>query len=153
MFEEAIRRHAAWDLPLTRMHGHSREAMAAADAVLVASGTATLEALLLKRPMVVTYRVSFLSARLIKWLSSVKLYSMPNHLAGRALVPELLQGRARPKALGQAVLDLFGRPEAVAGMLEEFDHIHASLRRGASASAGAAAAILELVAQRRQGDD
>ncbi|HEX9626051.1 MAG TPA: lipid-A-disaccharide synthase [Acidiferrobacterales bacterium] len=150
IFEEAVKRNAAWDLPLTRMHGHSRDAMAAADAVLVASGTATLEAMLLKRPMVVTYRVSFLSARLIKWLSSVKLYSMPNNLAGRALVPELLQGRARPVALGQAVLDLIGHPEAVAATLEEFDRIHASLRRGASA--GAAAAILELVAQRRPGD-
>lgn len=147
IFDAALQRHAAWDLPMTRMHGHSRDAMGAADVVLAASGTATLEALLLKRPMVVTYRVSWLSYYLIKFFSHIKLYSMPNHLAGRRLVPELLQWAARPERLGKAVEQLFSQPDEVAQMLEEFDRIHVELRGNASAQA--AEAVLEVAALKR----
>lgn len=146
IFEDAIRDNSAWDLPLTRMHGHSRDAMAVSDVVLVASGTATLEALLLKRLMVVTYRVSWLSYVLIKLFSHVKRYSMPNHLAGRMLVPELLQRNANPEKLGSAIEDQLGQPEHRRATLQAFDEIHKELRQGASDRA--AEAVLAILRQK-----
>ncbi len=135
IFEDAIRDNAAWDLPLTRMFGHSRDAVAAADAVLVASGTATLEALLLKRLMVVTYRVSWVSYWLIRMFSHVKNYSMPNNLAGRALVPELLQGDAVPEKLGTEIENQLSHGERGRATLQTFREIHNDLRRDASEKA------------------
>ncbi len=146
IFEDAIRDNSAWDLPLTRMHGHSRDAMAVSDVLLVASGTATLEALLLKRLMVVTYRVSWLSYVLIKMFSHVKRYSMPNHLAKRALVPELLQRDAVPQKLGLAIEEQLGQVEGGRATLQTFDQIHKQLRRGASERA--ADAVLAMLDQR-----
>ncbi|MHB8454723.1 MAG: lipid-A-disaccharide synthase [Acidiferrobacterales bacterium] len=143
IFENAIRDNAAWDLPLTRMFGHSRDAVAAADAVLVASGTATLEALLLKRLMVVTYRVSWVSYWLIRVFSHVENYSMPNNLAGRALVPELLQGDAVPEKLGAEIEKQLARGARERATLKAFGEIHKELRRDASEKA--ADAVLALL--------
>lgn len=143
LFEEAIRRHQAWDLPITRFHGHSRDAMAAADVVLLASGTATLEALLLRRLMVVTYRVSRLSYWLMRAFSHITLYAMPNNLAGRHLVPELLQNEATPEMLGAAVERYLGRPLYAREVLKEFEVLSARLR--GNASERAACAVLELL--------
>jgi len=143
IFEEAVKRHEAWDLPLTRVHGHSRDAMAAADVILLASGTATLEALLLRRLMVVTYRVSPLSYWLIRKFSHVKLYAMPNHLAGREVVPELLQGDARPEKLGQALERFLHYPGQAVSVLRAYEDIGRTLRGNASEQA--ASAILALL--------
>jgi lipid-A-disaccharide synthase len=143
LFEEAIRRHQAWDLPITRFHGHSHDVMAAADVVLLASGTATLEAMLVRRLMVVTYRVSRLSYWLMRAFSHISLYAMPNNLAGRHLVPELLQNEATPEKLGAAVERYLGRPLYAREALKTFETLAARLR--CNASEQAAHAVLELL--------
>ena len=147
LFEEAIRRHQAWDLPITRFHGHSREVMAAADVVLLASGTATLEAMLVRRLMVVTYRVSRVSYWLMRAFSHISLYAMPNNLAGRHLVPELLQNEATPEKLGSAVERYLGRPLYAREALKSFETLGARLR--CNASEQAAHAVLELLHTQR----
>ena len=104
---EALWQQGEVKAPLTCIDGQARETMAAADVVLLASGTATLEALLVGRPMVVAYKVSPFSywlARLLK-LVKLKYFSLPNLLAGEALVPELIQHSATPARLGPAVLE------------------------------------------------
>ncbi len=143
IFEAAIKRHEAWDLPITRVHGHSRDAMAAADVILLASGTATLEALLLRRLMVVTYRVSTLTYWLIKQFSHVKLYAMPNHLAGREVVPELLQADAVPEKLGLTLERFLTYPGQAVSVMHAYEAIHKTLR--CNASEQAALAIQQLL--------
>ncbi|QLC74181.1 lipid-A-disaccharide synthase [Pseudomonas sp. LPB0260] len=128
------------DLPLTLLDGRSHEALAACDAVLIASGTATLEALLYKRPMVVAYRVAPLTYRILKRLVKSPYISLPNLLAERLLVPELIQDAATPEALAQHVAPLLEDGEV---QTESFDLIHRALRRDASAQA--ADAVLKLV--------
>lgn len=147
LFEEALRRHQAWDLPILRFDGHSREVMAAADVVLLASGTATLEAMLLRRLMVVTYRVSRLSYWLMRFFSHISLYAMPNNLAGRHLVPELLQHDATPEKLGAAVERYLGRPLHAREVLKTFERLAERLRGNAS---GQAAQVVLEVLQRRK---
>jgi lipid-A-disaccharide synthase len=146
LFEEAVKRNEAWDLPLTRVHGHSRVAIAAADVVLLASGTATLEALLLRRPMVVTYRVSSLSYWLIRKFSHIKLYAMPNHLAGSEVVPEILQDEATPVRLGSTVERFLRYPGQSVRVMRAYEMIHAQLRSNSSELA--AKSILELLQSR-----
>ncbi|MDH1441258.1 lipid-A-disaccharide synthase [Pseudomonas sp. GD03721] len=130
---------AGRDLPLTLLNGRSHEALAACDAVLIASGTATLEALLYKRPMVVAYRVAPLTYRILKRLVKSPYISLPNLLAQRLLVPELIQDAATPEALAQAVAPLIDGGQV---QTEGFDLIHRTLRRDASVSA--ADAVLKL---------
>ncbi|WP_343349645.1 lipid-A-disaccharide synthase [Pseudomonas sediminis] len=130
---------AGRDLPLTLLNGRSHEALAACDAVLIASGTATLEALLYKRPMVVAYRVAPLTYRILKRLVKSPYISLPNLLAERLLVPELIQDAATPEALAQAVAPLIDGGQV---QTEGFDLIHRALRRDASLSA--ADAVLKL---------
>jgi lipid-A-disaccharide synthase len=130
---------AGRDLPLTLLNGRSHEALAACDAVLIASGTATLEALLYKRPMVVAYRVAPLTYRILKRLVKSPYISLPNLLAERLLVPELIQDAATPEALAQAVAPLIDGGQV---QTEGFDVIHRALRRDASLSA--AGAVLKL---------
>lgn len=146
IFEDAIKRHSAWDVPITRMFGHSREAMAASDIVLLASGTAAVEAMLLKRLMVVTYRVSFLSQLLFRLFAHVKLYSMPNNLAGRELVPERVQSEARPEVLGETIELTLEDKMRAEETYRVFRELHAHLRRNADESA--ASAVLRLLEAR-----
>ena len=89
------------------VHGQSRTVIAAADLVLVKSGTATLEAMLLRRPMVVSYRMGALSAWLIRRLKTSPYVALPNILTGRELVPELLQEQARPDRLTDALIEQY----------------------------------------------
>ena len=133
------------NLPITLVDGHGREAIAAAEAVLTASGTATLETLLLKRPMVVTYRLHPLTYHVVKWLKLVKVpyVAMANLLAGRALAPEFLQDDCRPECLAPALLAYLDDPERVATIQNEYERIHRELRCDAAASA--ARAVLELI--------
>ena len=111
--------------------GESRDAMAASDVVLLASGTATLEAMLLKRPMVITYRTMRLTWMVGRAMLHVDHVGLPNLLAGRRLVPELLQDDATPERLGPLVLDRVDHPDRQRAVLEEFDRIHRALRNDA----------------------
>ena len=138
--EELLKQHP--ELPLTLLDGKSRELMAAADAVLLASGTATLEATLLKRPMVVAYRMAAFSWWLVTRLVKTGFAALPNVLAGRALVPELLQEGATPEAMADTLQPLLESGDAAAEQLQAFDEIHRQLRRGYAGEA--AAALVEL---------
>ncbi len=133
---------AGRDLPLTLVDGRSHEALAACDAVLIASGTATLEALLFKRPMVVAYSVAPLTFRILKRLVRSPYVALPNLLAQRLLVPELLQEAATPEALAQALSPLLDNGDV---QTEDFDRIHRTLR--CEASSQAADAVLGLIGQ------
>lgn len=130
--------------PVTLIHGDSLRAMAAADVVLLASGTAALEAALIKRPMVVAYRLSRVSQWILETFRLVKTdrFCLPNLLTGNDLVPELLQSAVTPQALGAAVLawldDLPRRQHAI----EAFEGLRRDLRQGADQRA--ADAVLEL---------
>lgn len=143
MFERA-RRDIAPQLPVVLLDGRAQDALRAADAVLVASGTAALEALLMKRPMVVAYRVAALTAFLLKhFLFKAPYFSLPNLLAGRMLAPEFSQHQVTAENLGAALLRYLDGPEQVAALREEFSRIHRTLRRNASEQA--AQAVLELL--------
>lgn len=135
-------------LDVTVIDGRSREVMRAADVLLVASGTATLEALLAKTPMVVAYELSTANYWIARSLNLIKteFVSMPNLLAGRALVPELLQQDADPAMLGAWVYRLLNSPVAAARQTRAFEQIHQQLARDADAMA--ADAVMRLLAER-----
>jgi lipid-A-disaccharide synthase len=127
------------------LDGNSRRALAACDVTLVASGTATLEAALSKRPMVVAYRLGAVTAFLLRSLKLVKPmhFSQPNLLAGKALVPEFFQEDATPENLANAVARWFDHPEDVARVAQEFTALHQQLRcDGAERAAGEVAELL-----------
>jgi len=128
--------------------GQAQRVLAAADAVLVASGTATLETLLSGKPMVVAYKVSWLTYFIVRTLGLVKVpyFSQPNLLAGRRLVPEFEQAAVTGEALGAALLHELDDAAHAAALRAEFTRIHRELRRGGAALA--AAAVLECVARR-----
>ena len=134
------------------LDGQARTALAAADVVLLASGTATLEAMLSKRPMVVGYRVSPLTYRIVRALGLLKVdrYALPNVLAGEDLAPELMQDDCTPARLADAVLTWFQSPAAVAALQPKYLALHEQLRQGASASAAAAVASLPALAGGRR---
>lgn len=127
------------------LDGQAQLALAAADGVIVASGTATLETTLTKRPMVVAYRLGAITAFLLKWLGLVKVpyFSQPNLLLGRRRVPEFFQDDVTAAALGEALLKQIEDPAAVAELQREFLGVHEVLRRGGAERA--AAAILDYV--------
>lgn len=130
-------------LPITLIQGRSQEAMCAADVVVMASGTTTLEALLLKRPMVVAYKFPPLSYAIYSRLLEIPHISLPNILAGRELVPELLQQRVSPESLGEKVMNYLENPATVDALQQEFLSIHKSLKQNADERA--ADAVLSLV--------
>jgi lipid-A-disaccharide synthase len=127
--------------------GRAQDVMAASDVILLASGTATLEATLVKRPMVVAYRLGTLTSFLLKRLKLFKapFFSQPNLLAGRALVPEFFNETVRADVLGPAVLAQLERADR-AELIQAFTVIHETLRRGASEQA--ADAIIQLMQRR-----
>ncbi len=135
------------DFPLQLLEGQSQTAMAAADAVLMASGTTTLEAMLLKRPMVVCYRFGALSYAILSRLVKSKFIALPNLLAGRELVPERVQDDVCPEVLGPLLLERLRDPALRARLTEEFSHLHGELARGAGERA--AASLLALIEERR----
>lgn len=113
---------------VTLLDGQARDAMLAADTVLLASGTATLECMLLRRPMVVAYRMHPLSFRLANRLLRVPHVSLPNNLLGTRVVPEFLQTEATPQALAEAVLKLLRNPDEAAQQVAPFAQVHQLLR-------------------------
>ncbi len=132
---------------LTLVDGRARECLAAADAALLASGTASLEAMLHKCPMVVAYKVSAVTGWLARRLVKVPHFAMPNLIAQRRMVAEFAQEQAIPGNLGPAVLDLLDNPEGREVLVEEFGALHAELRQDASRQA--AAAVSELLQDTR----
>ncbi len=138
LFEQALHRQQAVAQIFRLLDYRSRDAMAVADVVLLASGTAALEASLLGKPMVVTYRVSWLSYFLIRLLAHVRLYSLPNHLAGRQLVPELIQRDAVPEKLGPAVERFLTNPAQAKSVINALARIRRALRRNADQRAAQA---------------
>lgn len=137
-FEELLYRLGAQDLPLTILFGHAHDAMIAADAVLVASGTATLEAALLVRPMVITYKMSPASYRIMKRKGYLPYVGLPNILAGRFVVPEILQDDATPENLAQALLNVVGDPIVTARLGQQFFEMRRELKQNAAEQAVAA---------------
>ncbi len=134
-------------LPVTLVRGRSREVMAASDVVLLASGTATLEAMLLKKPMVVGYRLSDFSYKILSRLVKVPWVALPNLLAQEQLVPELLQDDATPEKLGgAAVLERLENEQERDRLHQAFLELHQALRQGADERA--AAAVSELLESR-----
>lgn len=126
------------------LDGQAQAAMHASDVVLLASGTAALEALLAKRPMVVGHRIAPSTHRIVTALGLLRTrhVSLPNVLAGHELAPELLQDECTAPKLAAAVLRWFEQPEAVAALRPQYRAIHETLRRGASARAADAVAEL-----------
>ncbi len=137
------------DLPLDIINGDSRKAMMAADAVLLASGTAALEAMLLKRPMVVAYRLSPMTYAILKGFRVLKVshYSLPNLLAGKAVVPEFIQSDARPDNLAAALVAGLDESEDMQEQIGLYHEIHKNLRQNASYRA--AEAIVRLMQEIR----
>ncbi|MDD5248313.1 MAG: lipid-A-disaccharide synthase [Rhodocyclaceae bacterium] len=143
-FEEALWKVGAQELPIKMLFGHAQDALAAADCALVASGTATLEAALLKTPMVIAYRMSPWSWRLMKRMRYQPWVGLPNILAGRFVVPEFLQDEATPDNLAQALGNLLVDAPVRAQLASVFAGIHRQLRQGTAEKA--AAAILPYLA-------
>lgn len=125
--------------------GQAHEALLAADLVLVASGTAALETMLAKRPMVVAYKVAPLTYTIVTWFKLMRTtrYSLPNVLAGRDLVPEILQDACTPQALADALLALYVDSAGRVALVAEFERLHRQLI--GDADHGAAAAVAALI--------
>lgn len=125
-------------MPIRLLFGHAHQAMMAADAVLVASGTATLEAALLKRPMAIVYKMAPLSYRMMRRMGYLPYVGLPNVLAGRFVVPEFIQDEATAENLAQALLNLYADREACERIKAVFREIHLQLRQNAAEKAAAA---------------
>ncbi len=138
IFDQALYDCDAQQLPMTLLFGHAQDAMIAADGVLVASGTATLECALLKRPMVITYRMPAFSWWMIKRKRYQPYFGLPNILSERFVVPELIQEDATPENLAQALLNLVNDKDAVAQLEETFRALHQTLRQNTAQKAAAA---------------
>ena len=138
IFQQVIFDCEAQEMPFTLLFGHAQDAMTVADGVLVASGTATLEAALLKRPMVITYRMPALSWWLMKRKSYQPYYGLPNILCERFVVPELMQEDATPENLAQALLNLVNDANTVAQLEKTFGELHLALRQNTAQKAAAA---------------
>ena len=122
-------------LDLDILFGHAHDAMEAADIVIVASGTATLEAALLKKPMVITYRMPAISWQILKRMRYQPYVGLPNILAGKFLVPELLQDDATPQKLADAVARLLSDDAYLKEIKQEFTTIHQNLRQNSAKKA------------------
>lgn len=137
----AVAQHAKLDVTL--YDGNARQALVAADVALVKSGTSTLEAMLLHRPMVVSYRLGALSYQLAKRVVRTPYVALPNILAGEMLVPELIQDEATGPALAAALTEQLACARRDAGYTQAFLDLHEQLRQGADTKA--AAAVLRLL--------
>lgn len=137
-FETAIYQQQAADVPFRLLFGHAQDALGAADVSLVASGTATLEAALIKRPLVITYKMAKTSYWLMKRMGYLPYVGLPNVLAGRFVVPEILQDQATPENLAEALIKLYEDKDGAAELERVFTEIHLQLRQDTARKAAAA---------------
>ena len=144
IFEQALCAAGVSGASVRLLFGHSHEAMAASDVALVASGTASLEAALLKLPMVIAYRIGSFSYRVLRRLAYLPWVGLPNILAREFLVPELIQDEATPGKLADAVSAWLSDEEARKRLIARFDLLHQELRQG---NAEKAAAVVLAVAR------
>lgn len=142
-WHQTLNKHPELELDMQIMFGHAHEAMTAADAVVVASGTATLEAALLKKPMVITYRMSNLSWQLLKRMRYLPYVGLPNILAGEFIAPELLQHEATPKKIAEAVVDMLTQKDKLKYIKQQYLSIHKTLKQ--SSAQRAAQVVLSFV--------
>ncbi len=145
IFEQVRYELQCGELPVNVLFGHAPEAMTAADVVLVASGTASLEAALLKRPMVISYRMGALQYRLMKRMAYLPWVGLPNILCNDSLVPELLQEDATPERLADAAIAWMEDADARAALEARFMSLHQSLRQDTATKA--ADAILPMLGE------
>jgi lipid-A-disaccharide synthase len=131
-------------LPITLLDGRSHEALAACDVTLVASGTATLEAALFKRPMVITYRMAWLNWQRMRRMSYQPWFGLPNILSREFLVPELIQDRATPQELARETLAWLDNAARAEALVRRFTDLHLALRQDtARKAADAIAQVLQ----------
>jgi lipid-A-disaccharide synthase len=138
IFEQAMYDAGASDLPLTILFGHAREALAACDVALVASGTATLEAALARKPMVITYKMAAITAWMMRKMATVPYAGLPNIIAGEFVVPEILQEDATPENLAQAVMNSLNDPVVNRKLPERLERMRLLLRKDTAARASEA---------------
>jgi lipid-A-disaccharide synthase len=134
-------------LPITFFVGSSHAVMESADVVLVTSGTATLETMLFKRPMVIAYRMANLTYQIARHLVKIPHIGLPNLLANERLVPEFIQDAVTPENLATAVLDFLDHPQKMENLEAHFQKIHEQLR--CNANQRAATAVLNLLKSRK----
>jgi lipid-A-disaccharide synthase len=132
-FEQSLHEADVLDLPIRILYGHAHDALQAADAALIASGTATLEALLLECPHVITYKVPWLTWQIMRRQALQPWIGLPNILAGAAIVPEIIQNQATPEALAQALEHLLSDHDARDSQIESFRQQRARLKRNTPA--------------------
>jgi len=140
---EALRELHGIGKSIRIVDGQSRTVMAASDVISLASGTATLEAALHKRPMVVVYKMAPLTYAIGKRIINVEYVSLPNLLANKPLVPELLQDEATPERIAEEVLDRLNHPDRYESVVNEFYQIHELLQQAGNKKA--ATAVLDLI--------
>lgn len=146
MIEGFLRDYPALAAKLRIINGESQQVMQASDAILMASGTTSLEALLINRPMVIAYKVHPLSFKILSKLVKIDFIGLPNLLAGRAIVPEFIQNDARPEVLANALKQALASSNEGSELAEQFAAIHRLLALDSSATA--AQAIKQLILQR-----
>lgn len=129
LFEQELHAANGHELPLRILFGHAPDALQAADAALIASGTATLEALLLDCPHVITYKVPWLTYQIMKRQALQAWIGLPNILAGRQVVPELVQRQATPDDLSRALCELLASEDQRLAQIDEFRIQRARLKR------------------------
>jgi lipid-A-disaccharide synthase len=133
IFEQAMYDAGNPELALTILFGHAREAIAAAHAVLVASGTATLETALYRKPMVIAYKMAKSTHRIMSRMAYQPWIGLPNIIAGEFIVPELVQDEATPENLAQALMNALNDPVIAKRLPERLAQLHELLRRDSSA--------------------
>jgi len=137
-FEMAIYQEKAGEIPFRLLFGHAQDAFGACDVALVKSGTSTLEAALYKRPMVITYKIARFSYWLMKRMAYLPYVGLPNVLAGRFVVPEVLQDEANPEKLAEHLLALYADKDKAEEIEEPFTDIHLQLRQNNAETAARA---------------
>lgn len=139
--EEQLRELSS-PLPIYLLEGQSHRIMEAADVVVMASGTTTLEAMLFKRPMIIVYKVADFTYKLLSRLVKVKFIGLPNLLANKAVVPEFIQERATPVAIGDALLNYLNNPSTTKKLTATFEDLHVQLKQNSDEQAADAISAL-----------